>query len=150
VGTDEFPRPAPRPAYSALDGLLIGPNLVQGPRINGFGLDPCYDVVGEEEFRIAIPGERLWRSTVVTLDGKKALEIEVMPDMRGILATFRFSEAEAKAARRPENGSDATRDSDSPTERKLIVWTSEGNDSHDLQVAFSAAQQSCEVVAAPD
>lgn len=37
---------------------------------------------------IVIKGERLWRSTVVTLDGQKASLIQVMPDMRGIVAVF--------------------------------------------------------------
>ncbi len=37
---------------------------------------------------IIIPGFRVWRNSVVTLDGYRANQIVVMPDMEGILAQF--------------------------------------------------------------
>ena len=60
---------------------------------------------------IEIPGLRLWRSTVVTLNGQRATSIVVLPDMRGIIAEF-------DAIQLPEGGA------------KLTVWTSEGNVEH--------------------
>ncbi|MBL9060183.1 MAG: hypothetical protein JNK88_09200, partial [Mangrovicoccus sp.] len=76
------------PDYNALDGIVIGTELLNGPRLRDEKLDGCFRVSAGGPFTLAIPGDRLWRSTVVTLDGLKADRIEVMPDMRGILATF--------------------------------------------------------------
>ncbi len=45
-----------------------------------------------EPTHLLITGERLWRNTVVTLGGQKADRIEILPDMVGIVATFRCIE----------------------------------------------------------
>ena len=107
------------PDYAALDGIVIGTQLVNGPKIrdrNGTG--HCYAVIQDEQLTLPIAGSRLWRSTLVTLDGLKADRIEVMPDMRGILASF--------------NSPDLTGKSRKPAElsvgpHELVVWTSEGH-----------------------
>jgi hypothetical protein len=44
--------------------------------------------VGQRRARVLLRGERLWRSTVVTLDAQRADRIEVLPDMSGIVAHF--------------------------------------------------------------
>jgi hypothetical protein len=49
----------------------------------------------------------------VTLDGRKATQIEVMPNMEGLLATFAQFASE----------------SDPSVTHELGVWTSEGTDS---------------------
>jgi hypothetical protein len=122
------------PDFAALDGIVIGHNQTLGPQINkkffwsddnegnGTCLRPTL-VESEEEARpyylldVVIPGDRLWRSTVVTLGGTKAQQIEVMPDMRGILARFHLPEDSYS----PEDSSDRS--------ELLWVWTSEGKDS---------------------
>lgn len=63
---------------------------------------------------ILVPGHRLWRSSVVVLGGQRADEVTVLPDMRGIIATFK----EVAAKRDWEKNESAV--------RKLQVWTSEG------------------------
>ncbi|MDS9469512.1 hypothetical protein RGQ15_18255 [Paracoccus sp. MBLB3053] len=124
--------------FAALDSIVIGRNEILGPMINkkvfqprasesDEGAAPCLRPrrispkdggEGSSAYQLAlvIPGERLWRSTVVTLAGSKAERIEVMPDMRGILATMTFPEYPAEKTDR------------------LWVWTSEGNDS--VEVSF--------------
>jgi hypothetical protein len=47
--------------------------------IRNLTVTPC------KEANIVIPGRRLWRSTVVTLDDQKADRIYVLPDMNGIV-----------------------------------------------------------------
>lgn len=42
-----------------------------------------------EGLSIPIPGNRLWRGTVVMLDDLKAEEVTVLPDMKGIIAKFK-------------------------------------------------------------
>jgi hypothetical protein len=94
---------------------VIGNSVIAGPRIN-FASLPCYRTVPGYPLTLAIPGERLWRSTVVTLDGRKATQIEVMPNMEGLLATF------------DQFASDPA----SSVTRELSVWTSEGTDSVEI------------------
>jgi hypothetical protein len=108
------------PDYSALDGLMTGSSVVRGPAIDARRLVPRDMVTPasiacegpDRILSLVIPGERLWRSTTATLDGMKAGQIEVMPDMRGILARFKLPDGAAI-----------------PTAPELQVWTSEGNDS---------------------
>jgi len=120
------------PDLTALDGIIIGPNEIFGPQIDDSAL-AClmpanvteFDENGtktDEHYQVdlVIPGERLWRSTVVTLGGAKADRIEVMPDMRGILAQFRLPKDPRKEQR----------------DNRLYVWTSEGND--DAPVEYCA------------
>ncbi len=112
------------PDYTALDGIVIGTRLVSGPRIRQKVVeDQCFYVTPGGSFAIAIPGARLWRSTLVTIDGLKADRIEVMPDMQGILATF-----DAQAADAADDGAPLMQRAElSPGTHNLVVWTSEGN-----------------------
>lgn len=68
---------------------------------------------------IVIPGQNLWRNPVVMLGGQKADDVEVLPDMRGLRATF-------KDVKRPESGS-----------TPIVVWTSEGH--AEVGIAFVSA-----------
>ena len=105
------------PDYAALDGIIIGNDILSGPRLDRKNLlNRCHRIEPDRDFSIAIEGDRLWRSTVVTIDGVKADRIEVMPDMGGILAVF-----SADGGRNPIYHAQALR-------RTLTVWTSEGND----------------------
>lgn len=65
---------------------------------------------------IPIPGRRLWRSTVVTLGGQKADEIFVMPDMNGIIASFKQVQIPA-----------TWKDTGKPFPADVTVWTSHGS-----------------------
>jgi hypothetical protein len=67
-----------------------------------------------EDADIALKGERLWRSTVVTLGSQKSSLIQVMPDMRGIIAHF----SEVVPIGVPKKGT--------PMPIPLTIWTSEG------------------------
>ena len=71
-----------------------------------------------EEANIVLKGERLWRSTVVTLGAQKSTLIQVMPDMRGIIAHF----GKVIPVGVPENTED-------PVGIPVTVWTSEGQKS---------------------
>lgn len=116
------------PDYGALDGVVVSTNLVTGPRIKQVRLLSCYAVQSDGGLTLSIPGERLWRSTVVTLDGIKADSIEVMPDMRGILANFTM----------PQSADGANR-----VKRLLEVWTSEGTDKAFVDIAHSGQVNAC-------
>ncbi len=109
------------PDYNALDGIVIGTELLNGPRLRDEKLDGCFRVSAGGPFTLAIPGDRLWRSTVVTLDGLKADRIEVMPDMRGILATFDPTPAGSPGS------PPVQREELAAGRHDLIVWTSEGS-----------------------
>jgi len=73
---------------------------------------PVYHV-GQEKARLLIEGGDLWRSTMVTLGSQRADEILVLPNMRGIIATFKKIEQPS----RPEPCSVFV---------PIRVWTSEG------------------------
>ncbi len=47
--------------------------------------------VGQKNASLIIQGQELWRSTVVTMGHQKADNIEVLPNMKGIIATFETS-----------------------------------------------------------
>ena len=59
---------------------------------------------------VVIRGTQLWRSTVVTLGGQKADSISVLPNMKGIIATFNEVQPSISGA------------------EPLYVWTSEGEE----------------------
>ncbi|MEV8468435.1 hypothetical protein AB0T83_16795 [Fluviibacterium sp. DFM31] len=118
------------PDYPALDGVVFSTSLVSGPRIKTSRLQICYGVRESGDLTIAISGERLWRSTVVTLDGIKANRIEVMPDMRGILAHF-------------EGLPVAIGDDPARVKRLLEVWTSEGRDKQSVRIAHNPRVDAC-------
>lgn len=65
--------------------------------------------------QLLIRGERLWRSTSVTLGEQMTTDIVVLPDMEGIIARFDCVEPPARA-----HGSGGT------VTQRAQVWTSEG------------------------
>ena len=80
-----------------------------------------------ERAEIIVPGARLWRSTVVTLGSQKADEIFVLPDMNGIIVTF-------KPVHFPSTWSNLENDFRAP----LTVWTSQGSTTVPIPVTFKA------------
>lgn len=118
------------PDYAALDSIVIGRNEIFGPKIRP--QQSCIARTFDGNLSAVIPGDRLWRSTVVTLGTERADRIEVMPDMRGIRATFQFRCAENTAdtcdAEERRNEADAFLTDAVRSELALRVWTSEGSD----------------------
>ena len=113
VETHRIPLPID---FESLDTILVGPGRRDSrrPSIALERLPERIEVQACEKAEILIPGNRLWRSTVVTLDGQRADEVAVLPDMRGIIATF-----DPVGARRPWEKEEASL-------RRLQIWTSEG------------------------
>jgi hypothetical protein len=54
---------------------------------------PPFTIVGDEPADIVLRGYELWRNPEVYLGSQRADEVRVMPDMRGIVATFRRVQA---------------------------------------------------------
>ncbi len=71
---------------------------------------------------ISISGDRLWRNTTVTLGGQIADRIEVLPNMKGVVATFEPVKLYHRLSVDPERLFVA----DQPVDTSLTVWTSEG------------------------
>jgi hypothetical protein len=69
--------------------------------------------------RIILEGGRLWRSTVVTMGHQQAANIEVLPDMRGIIAEF-------KCVMPPPGWLGTEFSQKAPQFQRITVWTSEG------------------------
>jgi hypothetical protein len=115
----DFDIPIP-PDYEAFDSFVGGNRVRRGPKIidalmnDAAVLQPC------ETGSILIPGFRLWRSTAVTVGSQKADRLTVLPNMRGIIATFYDY--------RPEQIDQKERS------EKLRVWTSEGVDTAERPV----------------
>lgn len=65
----------------------LGFEVVKTPRLFPPNKQQQIFEVGREA-RVLLEGERLWRSTVVMLDNQKADSIEVLPDMKAVLAKF--------------------------------------------------------------
>jgi hypothetical protein len=105
------------PDYEALDTLVIGGSRYHGPVIDETRFSQEIRVDACDNASILIPGERLWRSTTVTLGGQTADRITVMPDMGGIIASFEGVQM------LPASGTDK----DMIDEQDLTVWTSEGS-----------------------
>ena len=93
-----------------------------------------------EPASIIIPGQRLWRSAVVTVGSQQANEIIVLPNMEGIIAKFNRIEF-PNGAGTPESSSSnsgavgnilAALNPLKPV--ALTVWTSEGSVQYDLGV----------------
>ncbi len=101
------------PDYEALDTLVVGGTRRHGPVIDESQVCGDIAVTACKDADILIAGERLWRSTSVTLGAQTADRITVMPDMRGIVASF--EPVDLPPAGEDERAQD------------LIVWTSEGS-----------------------
>lgn len=83
--------------------------------------------------KVVIEGGRLWRGTMVTLQEQQADEITVLPDMKGVVASFKCVEPIAGQLQFTDyatlkNGSGPT---GTPVHDKqnarLTVWTAQGN-----------------------
>lgn len=80
--------------------------------------------IGQEDASLIIKGDELWRSTVVTMGNQKADTIEVLPNMKGIVAKFKKVEIPNKKLS-PQLGGRA-QDKPCVVRSNVIVWTSEG------------------------
>jgi hypothetical protein len=121
------------PDYEAIDTLVVGGTRRQGPVIDDLyfaGRAPVVRACRPAD--MLIPGERLWRSTSVTLGGQIADRITVLPDMRGIVATFEAIDPPPEAV---AGGS---------TREMLSVWTSEGRDDVPVPVEILVSDEVAE------
>ena len=112
------------PNFEAFDRLIMGerqngPSIYDG-LMNNTRLQAC------GAGAVVIPGARLWRSTVVTMDGTAADKIQVMPDMRGIIATFDEVPSFVPAPEEPGLNTGTT--GQKFYNPVIRVWTSEGSD----------------------
>jgi hypothetical protein len=103
-----------------LDTLLFGGEGRQ-PLITDVDTTGASTTTGCDEVAVLVTGPRLWRNTAVTIGGSKANEIEVLPNMEGIIAKFRRDLSQQPAAAGPAS-------MDTTIEGKLRVWTSDGMD----------------------
>jgi hypothetical protein len=109
--------------FEALEVLLLGIEQI-GPELMDVRLDPVL-LTACEPGAILIPGRRLWRSTKVTLGNQVADSIFVLPNMKGIIATF-------DQVKNPLSLEERQRlvDRKTPTQRirrPVRVWTSQGS-----------------------
>jgi hypothetical protein len=113
--------------YELVDSLLLDDER-RGPTITGTSCDDarrdrCEVQPGCDGARFLIAGQRLWRNTSVTIGSVKAEQVEVLPNMEGIIATF------ANPGRAAIQG-------------RLRVWTSEGvTELADPEIVSIAASQ---------
>jgi hypothetical protein len=139
VGTDRLTMEVSLPPdYDAIDNMMLPGTSRLGPAIDEVSLcNEKLHVAAGQPVDIVIPGERLWRSTVVTLGGQRASEIRVLPDMRGIIASFAgvdrpLADPSATVTGQPGGDSAFVAASGGPAEPvavTLFVWTSQGADS---------------------
>ncbi len=130
------------PDYEALSSLIDSGDAQRRPRISPYRIG-CGDVKGTEAVpvrivdlycgmtvqagepaKFVIEGVRLWRSTVVTLNGQTASRIQVLPDMRGIVASFDKVDPPYSKNGKPVRG-------------LLKIWTSEGSVDSDITVSIA-------------
>lgn len=127
--------------FESLDAILTEPGRRDSrrPSIALERMPENLQVQACDRAEILVPGHRLWRSSVVVLDGQRADEVSVLPDMRGIIATFK------KVAPR------RSWETDDNAVRKLQVWTSEGV-AQEIAVKINRASSDCtaDQAAAPD
>jgi hypothetical protein len=117
------------PGSAAEISRRLGFDVVRRPSVLPSTDLPRVVRVGERA-ELLIPGYHLWRSTVVTLGTQMADEIIVLPDMKGIVATFKeiYSQAEDGANHFQEFGLAPNRAGESRSgAAPLVVWTSEGS-----------------------
>ena len=109
--------------FEAFEETLLGS---QGPDLDASALDNIRLTAGEQDQAIVIPGRRLWRSTQVTLGNEISSNIAVLPNMKGIVATFHVmrdmstpDEVKAWCDENPQVD-------DVEITRTVRVWTSQG------------------------
>ena len=104
----------------------MGYTVGRSPRLTSLeSLGELY--VGQKDAELLLIGVDLWRSTVVTVGSQKADKIVILPDMKGIIATFdevkaplRWGKLELGLDGVPRRGKLCMADLD------ILVWTSEG------------------------
>jgi hypothetical protein len=110
--------------FEPLEALLLGIEQI-GPELMESRLDPIM-LTACRSGAIVIPGRRLWRSTKVTLGYQTANAISVLPNMKGIIATFEPVQnqisLEEESALRKKGGADGVE-----IQRAVRVWTSQGS-----------------------
>lgn len=118
--TEEFELPL-KPDYLALVDLLTSDLRPMPLWVSPSGIE------AGKGAKLLIFGRNLWRNTAVTLKEQRADQVLVLPDARGIIATFNNV--------REMMG-------DCPVERRgVIVWTGEGNaNAGDVYVSQPKAQ----------
>jgi hypothetical protein len=82
-------------------------------------------LVAGQAGKLLLEGGRLWRSTVVMLGNQRAKQIEVLPDMQGVLAFFDC--VERPVVRLPVEKDEVTVENDEEVRVPVSVWTSEGS-----------------------
>jgi hypothetical protein len=115
-----------------LDTLLLGSEgrqpVIQDVDIGGASpKDSC------NELSVLVTGLRLWRNTAVTIGSAKADEIEVLPNMEGIIAKFRTTDDLLPPAEPPRPLRQAS------IAGMLRVWTSDGISRWPLRVELASA-----------
>jgi hypothetical protein len=110
--------------FEPLEASMLGIEQL-GPELMESRMDPVTLTMCRPG-SIVIPGRRLWRSTKVTLGYQTADAISVLPNMKGIIATFRevqnqMSTSEEAALREKPEGEGID------IYRTVRVWTSQGS-----------------------
>lgn len=119
--------PLPEDYSSIADNILGEGN--QRPKISKLETDLKISVRSCREASITIPGQRLWRNTSVTLGGQVADKIEVLPNMRGVVASFSPVDI-------LHYGTVGAGGGEADNSRELIIWTSEGKVSYPGEIVI--------------
>jgi hypothetical protein len=109
--------------FEAFESTVLGS---QGPELDESALDPIRLTAGPKTQQVLIPGRRLWRSTEVTLGDKPADSIGVLPNMKGIIATFQGIEDSSTPDEKASICGKRTGRDDVEIKRTVRVWTSQG------------------------
>lgn len=110
--------------FEPLEASLLGIEQL-GPELMESRLDPVV-LTACRPGAIVIPGRRLWRSTKVTLGYQTADAISVLPNMKGIIATFH--EVQNQMSLEEESALRKKREDESiEIHRPVRVWTSQGS-----------------------
>jgi hypothetical protein len=122
-----------------LDPVLFGMTRLADPRMFEWAMGDIRLTICEPA-SIIIPGQRLWRSAVVTVGSQQADEIVVLPNMEGIIAKFKYIDF-PNGAGTPESSAPnivgdilAVMNPFKPV--VLTVWTSEGSVQYDRGVVL--------------
>jgi hypothetical protein len=107
--------------YATLsEGAGLFGQILRKPKVSELDVPEEIEIRACRKANIEIPGDRLWRNTTVTLAGQIADKITVLPNMRGVVASFEPVEI---MHRMPFDPATAV----VPGEiAKLTIWTSEG------------------------
>ena len=103
----------------------FGYEIERVPAITNAGILADF-YVGQAKASLIIQGHELWRSTVVTMGHQKADNIEVLPNMKGIIATFNRVDMPGQKIKHDPEGRRGHTPEDCYVESEVIVWTSEG------------------------